>query len=95
MENAEARITQRFFRKTIAHPDGSVVHHGDCDYFNIKICTCGLLHDLMPVLPEIVERLYPSYVNEEVEQENARMILMERSRPKAPKKKKKRPGDGN
>lgn len=45
-----ARIRQRYFRQTIAHPDGSVCHHGDCYIFSrVPVCTCGLLHDLMPV----------------------------------------------
>lgn len=40
-------IKDRFFRKTIAHPEGGIFHHGDCYIFDvdIEICTCGLIHD--------------------------------------------------
>jgi hypothetical protein len=40
------KIRRRFYRRTIRFPDGSVVHHGDCEIYNVDICTCGLLHDL-------------------------------------------------
>lgn len=53
------KIHSRYFRKVMGHPDGAIVHHGDCQFFNIKICTCGLLHDLN-VIPD-VESLYPSF----------------------------------
>ena len=43
------RIRARYFRTVIAHPEGAVVHHGDCNVWCHKICTCGLLHDLLPV----------------------------------------------
>ncbi len=28
--------------------DGEIYHDGDCQFWNIKICTCGLIHHLMP-----------------------------------------------
>lgn len=44
-----ARIRDFYFRKTIAHPDGAMVHHGDCIFHTHKICGCGLLHALLPL----------------------------------------------
>lgn len=29
--------------------DGRPLHDGDCYFFAKKICTCGLIHHLMPV----------------------------------------------
>ena len=36
-----------YFRKTIANPEGNIVHYGDCSIFNSKVCDCGLLRNLM------------------------------------------------
>jgi len=72
----EAGINQRYFRKTQAHPDGSVVHHGDCDFFSIWICTCGLLHDLVALNEEITEKLYPSFWKEQGLYDQARTEIM-------------------
>lgn len=85
MMDQESRIIQRYFRKTELYPDGAVIHHGDCDVFSIKICTCGLLHDLMPVVPELQEKLYPKYWEEHTKSEEARELLLHRK----PKKRKK------
>lgn len=81
MENAETRLLQRYFRKTIAHPDGSVCHHGDCDFFSIWICTCGLLHDLAPMSPELVEQHYPSFHEERGHYDRARTDIMIKRKP--------------
>ncbi len=80
MENAETRIVQRYFRKTVAHPEGAVCHHGDCDFFSISICSCGLLHDLMPLSPELIEDHYPQFNEEMVHYEQAREAIMHRPR---------------
>lgn len=32
--------------------DGRLIHDGDCHFWGIKICTCGLIHHLNPQLPE-------------------------------------------
>ena len=71
MENAESRLLQRYFRKTIAHPDGSVCHHGDCNFFSVWICTCGLLHDLAPLSPALVEQHYSQFQEEKAEHDRA------------------------
>lgn len=61
MESVEVRVRQGYFRKTAAHPDGQVVHHGDCDFFTtIRHCSCGLLHLLRPYA-ERAEELYPDF----------------------------------
>jgi hypothetical protein len=78
MENAEAQIRQRFFRKTIAHPEGAVAHHGDCDFSSVKICTCALLHDLAPIPEDRRTELYPSFDLEQSEYEKVREKLMHR-----------------
>ena len=54
------KIKERYFRKVIAHPEGAIVHHGDCMIYGLKgVCTRGLLHDLAPLSnPEAV---YPQY----------------------------------
>jgi len=82
MENRETALVQRYFRKTIAHPDGHVNHHGDCDFFNIKVCTCGLLHSLMVLDPEIVKRHYPLFCVEQADYEEVREQLMAKGRRK-------------
>lgn len=81
----EVRILQRYFRKTKAHPDGGVVHHGDCDFFSIRICTCGLHHDLRPAIAEFVAERYPLLHEELAEYEAARSLLLRRE--SAPRKK--------
>jgi len=76
MENAENRLVQRYFRRTQAHPEGSVCHHGDCDFFSISICTCGLLHDLMPMTPDQIEERYPRFHEEQRQYDQARENIM-------------------
>jgi hypothetical protein len=86
MENRETLLLQRYFRKTQAHPEGSVVHHGDCAFFCIKVCTCGLHHDLMIMDPGKQTEHYPLFDVEQAEYDEVRTNLM---RPQLPKKKKK------
>ncbi len=80
MENLETKILHRYFRRTKAHPEGAVVHHGDCDFFNIKICTCGLHHDLKAASPELVSDRYPLLEEELSDYEKARESLMHHSK---------------
>jgi hypothetical protein len=86
MENRETLLLQRYFRKTPAHPDGSVVHHGDCDFFSIKVCTCGLHHDLMAMDPSKRTESYPLLDLERAEYDAVRTALMHP--PKTTRKKK-------
>jgi len=53
---------EHYFRKTKAHPEGSYCHDGDCRIFSTKICTCGLLHLLLPV--GNASQLYPPFQKE-------------------------------
>ena len=63
---AKERIIQRYKRAVMAHPEGAVVHHGDCSIYatEIQICTCGLHHDLMPLSEEDINELYPKFYEE-------------------------------
>lgn len=79
----ETQIMQRYFRKTMAHTEGAVLHKGDCDVFTIKICTCGLHDDLQKAKADFVEEHYPKLNEELAEYEVARYRLMgHRSRKK-------------
>lgn len=78
MENEETRLLQRYYRKTRAHPEGSVTHHGDCDFFNIKTCTCGLHHDLRSMSPDKQQEHYPLFDEELEDFEKVREELMHR-----------------
>lgn len=90
MDNAETRLLQRYFRKTKAHPEGSVVHFGDCEFFSIRHCSCGLLVDLMPLSPEMIEQNYPLYCEELAEHEAVRNRLMQNIPSSILRKRKKR-----
>jgi hypothetical protein len=86
MIDPESSIIQRYFRKTPMNPDGAVTHHGDCDIFSIKICNCGLMHDLMPVPDFLVEKLYPAHWAEREDYGEVREMVMHKPR-KAKKRK--------
>lgn len=53
-------IKKRYFRQTIAHPDGEITHDGDCDVYPNEICTCGLLHTFRR-FPGEVQNIFPRY----------------------------------
>ena len=44
--NYSKKVNRRYFRQNLKNPDGAIVHHGDCHFFEIGICDCRLLHDL-------------------------------------------------
>lgn len=75
MENFETRITQRYFRKTKENPDGGIVHDADCDWWNIRHCSCGLLHELRVDFYKATE-LYPAFGDELAEHDEARERLL-------------------
>ena len=60
------RITNRYHRPVISHPNGAVVHDGDCYVFAARthICTCGLLHMLVRIDHVEALRLYPKFEDE-------------------------------
>lgn len=92
MENRETLLLQRYFRKTPAHPEGSVVHQGDCDFFSIKVCTCGLHHDLMVLDPAKQTEYYELFDIERAEYDEARTFMLhnEPAKPQKPQKKKRK-----
>lgn len=71
MENRETILLERYYRKTRAYPKGHVVHHGDCDFFNVKVCNCGLLHFLIACKPSTIDRYYPLFSLEQSDYEMA------------------------
>lgn len=65
-----SRIFLRYHRRTQANPEGEIVHHGDCHVFRVKICTCGLIHDLQSHVEE-ANKIYPKYDAESAEHDKA------------------------
>lgn len=61
------KIKHRYFRKVMAHPEGTICHDGDCHFWGSWICTCGLLHALMRI--EDAPAIYPDYIDEAVKQD--------------------------
>ena len=63
-------LKRRYFRQVIAHPDGAIVHHGDCEIYAIDQdgrrlgCNCGLHHDLQHFSEEEIHEHYPAYYDE-------------------------------
>ena len=60
-------IIRVYKREVMALPEGAVVHMGDCGINNsfLGVCTCGLHHWLMQAGHEVVEELYPNFLEEE------------------------------
>jgi hypothetical protein len=56
------RIADRYFRQSTVFPDGRVAHESLCQFWNIGLCTCGLIHALK-FLPNPVD-VYPEYEQE-------------------------------
>jgi len=60
-EEIEKRIKKRYCRSIIADKDGAVIHHGDCGIYSAhNVCTCGLIHDLLPY-PSDAKKIYPEF----------------------------------
>lgn len=59
-------VIARYHRKTDASPSGTVTHHGDCWFWAVHICTCGLLHDMTYFSndTESLNEVYPGYWSE-------------------------------
>jgi len=86
------RLRERYFRKTTASPEGAFGHHGDCEVFRVDICTCGFLHDLLPLAPD-TEALYPDFWPQWNRHQRAIDILFEKKM--ASSEKASGPRDGN
>ena len=73
------RIKDRYRRKVIAHPEGTICHDGDCRKWDIGICTCGLLHDLISIIgdEDKIDELYPEFWKEQEKQDGIIYKLME------------------
>jgi hypothetical protein len=39
-------LRSRYWRKSDSLPEGDLHHHKGCEFFNIHICTCGLMLDM-------------------------------------------------
>ncbi len=60
-----AQAAQRYFRPTIACPEGQVTHFGDCSVYRARVCDCGLLRTLRPhVGNEDPVSAYPKFWDE-------------------------------
>lgn len=79
-KTTEQRIRDRFFRRVIAHPRGAIVHHGDCHIYSfIRVCTCGLHHDLLPLDDELRKTLYPKFWEEMSKSYDREQLIMDQS----------------
>lgn len=60
------RIVGTYSRQTADCNGKHIVHDGDCGIYNafLGVCTCGLHHCLMASSSEVVEELYPKYIEE-------------------------------
>lgn len=88
METLETRIHQRYFRKVMAHPEGAIVHHGDCEFFSVFMCSCGLLADLRADVPERASELFPAFASQLADHDATRTFLLARHVPQHPAPKK-------
>jgi hypothetical protein len=60
-----AAIRARYFRVVIASPEGAIVHHGDCKFYDHShVCTCGLLHDLNYLTADTATAIYSPFWKE-------------------------------
>lgn len=60
-------IVRVYKREVIAHPEGAVVHMGDCGLYNVYlgVCTCGLHHWLFQAGDKVINELYPKLIEED------------------------------
>ena len=67
IEKYKQEIERRYKRRVIAHPDGAVVHDGDCSIYNRDrgFCSCGLLH-MLERIAHVAKEIYPPYEVEHI-----------------------------
>ena len=53
--------------------DGHLIHDGDCYFWDRRVCTCGLLHHLRPMISARLE-LMPDFFKQDM----AQRVVMER-----------------
>lgn len=70
MKNKLEAIKNRYFRPVMKFPEGHLCHYADCSiYRSVEVygtaaCTCGLLHDLSNIKPDLMLKIYPFYYEE-------------------------------
>lgn len=75
MRSRLEQIRDRYFRAVIAHPEGHLVHFGDCEthrameMYKYAPCTCGLLHDLRYIDHSLAMKIFPNMEKDESKQE--------------------------
>ena len=73
------RIVETYSRQTEDCNGKHIVHDGDCGIYNVElgICTCGLHHCLMGSSSELIDELYPKYLEEKTNEGIIAYILQE------------------
>lgn len=64
---AAAPVDVRIAKMTVRYGErenGLLTHHGDCGIYAFYVCTCGLLHDLLPLETEKRTAIYPEFADE-------------------------------
>jgi len=75
------KITSRYCMS-----NGKINHHGDCYiHSTMPVCTCGLMHDLMPI-SHVAKDLYPDYEKDVEKERLTWSILMNTDYGEAAKK---------
>ena len=71
-------MKDRYERKVGGHPEIRFAHFGDCDIWNIGICTCGLHIDLQTLYGYGLdpEKFYPDFAKEDNRYQKIRDMLM-------------------
>ena len=77
-----SRLRDRYWRGTTSDPDGSYVHHGDCNIFALlPVCTCGLLHDLNGISEKVRDKVYPKFKDDLLKQTEYEKLSVNRFTP--------------
>jgi hypothetical protein len=67
------KIDERYLVITGENPAGVIQHNGDCQFYNFKICTCGLLHDLQRLQcrdnSRSISTVYPQFTTDLTDQD--------------------------
>lgn len=79
MSDRVQEIKDRYFRSVIAHPEGAIVHFGDCWWYCCQICNCGLHSDLayLGLNDGAAMELYPKFLDEQAISHLRREQLLE------------------
>lgn len=75
MKSRLKSVYERYFWPTISHPEGDLVHFGDCEshrsmeVYKYAPCTCGLLHDLQNLHGILADMIFPQRMKDWSKQE--------------------------